>query len=252
MKQWLLELRELILPTVCAACGTSVEPATVLCPPCDATLPRIEAPEPAPPGLDACVAAAEYRAATELWIHRFKYPKPGLAGIDTAAGSVVRMLAREAAARAPGDLPALVLPVPLHPKRLAARGFNPAGLLARSVARAARIPIDARALRRTHDTPTQTGLGAADRRRNVRGAFRVMRPLPQSIWLVDDVITTGSTLSETARACRAAGARQIVAICAAATRGPGQASVIAASATNGSERSFRSGLRRDASGQRVS
>ena len=58
MKQWLLELRELILPTVCAGCGRSVEPATVLCPPCDAALPRFEIPGPTPPGLDACVAAA--------------------------------------------------------------------------------------------------------------------------------------------------------------------------------------------------
>ena len=261
MKQWLLELRELILPTVCAGCGRSVEPATVLCPPCDAALPRFEIPGPTPPGLDACVAAAEYSAATELWIRRFKYPKPGLAGIDTAAGSVVRMLACEAAARAPGEPPALVLPVPLHPRRLAARGFNPAGLLARSVARAVRIPMDARALRRIHDTPTQTGLGAADRRRNVRGAFRAMRSLPHAIWLVDDVTTTGSTLSEIARVCRAAGARQIVALCAAATPGPRQAPGSTAGvqqatsplpATNGSEKSFRSGLHRDASGRPAS
>ncbi len=109
------------------------------------------------------------------------------------------------------------MPVANHPRRLRARGFNPASELARAIAR----PIGARlavgALERVRDTPTQTGLDRAARRRNVRGAFRARAPLPARIWLVDDVVTTGSTLAEAARALRRAGARTVIGLCAART-----------------------------------
>ena len=108
---------------------------------------------------------------------------------------------------------------PLHPRRLRQRGFNPAALLARCVAAEIQVPFVARGLRRMRDTPHQTGLGAEQRRRNVRAAFGAARALPPRIWLVDDVVTTGSTLKESARACRIAGAEHVTAICVASTRG---------------------------------
>jgi len=69
------------------------------------------------------------------------------------------------------------------------------------------------------DTPSQTGLDRRARARNVAGAFRVRRGarIPSRVWLVDDVVTTGATLREAARALRHAGARRIVAICVART-----------------------------------
>jgi ComF family protein len=109
--------------------------------------------------------------------------------------------------------------VPLHPRRLRARGFNPAAVLARTVAREAGAPFAAGLLVRLRDTPSQTGLDRRARRANVRGAFALRgadRP-PETVWLVDDVVTTGSTLEECARALRRAGARRVVAICAART-----------------------------------
>jgi ComF family protein len=122
----------------------------------------------------------------------------------------------EAAARAPGPQPDLIVPVPLHPRRLRLRGFNPAAQIARSLARQFDVPFDAVALRRTRDTLSQTGLDRRDRRNNVRGAFRSRRGrhVPERIWLVDDVVTTTSTLAEAAIALRTAGASTIIGLCA--------------------------------------
>jgi ComF family protein len=233
------ELAWLLHPPGCAGCRGAVPPHAVLCRDCDRAIRRI------PPGhcalcqgaavvpgdarcpgcagsrgaLAACVAAAWFEGPVPDLVHRFKYPAPGLAGLDPAASAVLRALVREAAGRAPGAAPALVVPVPLHVRRLRARGFNPALELARSLARAHRLPLDACALRRLRDTPSQTGLDRSARRRNVRGAFAA-RPAwraPARVWLVDDVVTTGSTLRAAARALRGAGARQVVAVCAART-----------------------------------
>ena len=233
-------LLELALPAACAACGAGVEEGAALCRRCDAALPRIprnlcplcqSAPVTDNAGpcracagasspLAACVAAVAFAGDVETWIRRFKYPRRGIAGLDPAPGAVVRALVREAGARAPGPPPALVVPVPLHPRRLRARGFNPAAILARALARDLRSRSDPVALRRLRDTPSQTGLQRRERQRNVRRAFvaRDGLRLPARVWLVDDVVTTGSTLAEAARAMRRAGARTIVGVCAARTR----------------------------------
>ena len=238
--RWLRDLSkgalDLALPATCASCGVAVDAETSLCPPCDRRLERI-APErcrlcqEAGPArgilcaacelsvspLSACVAAVRFAGETEAWIHRFKYPRAGLRGLDPAPLAVVATLLREASRRAPGGRPDLVVPVPLHPKRLRARGFKPAALLARSLASQLQLPRDLVALRRIRDTPSQTGLGRRERRRNLRGAFRVRRGhrVPERVWLVDDVVTTGSTLSEAAFALRRAGAETVIGICAA-------------------------------------
>ena len=120
------------------------------------------------------------------------------------------------------SLPHVVVPLPLHPRRLRQRGFNPAQLLARSVARALDVRLAPGLLERMRDTPSQTGLDRRERHRNVRDAFRARagcRPPPR-VLLVDDVVTTGSTLAEAARALRRAGALEVAAVCAARTPSP--------------------------------
>ena len=171
--------------------------------------------------ITACVAAVEFGGDVANWIHRFKYPRPGLAGLDPAPRSVVNALVREAASRVIESQPGLVVPVPLHPSRLRSRGFNPAALLARTVARQHGLKMDPVALRRTRATQSQTGLDRGARRVNVRSAFRARRRwrAPDLVWLVDDVVTTGSTLSECACALRRAGAKTVVGICIARTLG---------------------------------
>jgi ComF family protein len=204
-----------------------VPASAALCAGCDARLTRL-APGAAlarVPHLTACWAAVAFEGEAETWIHRFKYPRPGWRGLDPAPLGVLRQLALEAARAAPGPRPACVVPVPLHPRRLRERGFNPAGLLARWIAREQRCRFEAGLLRRLRDTPSQTGLGRRARRANLRGAFAAApgARAPRRVWLVDDVITTGSTLAEAARALRQAGSREVVAICVARTpelRGP--------------------------------
>jgi ComF family protein len=116
--------------------------------------------------------------------------------------------------------PPLVVPIPLHPSRRRERGFNQSELLAEGLARAlgkrvaGAAPQIARAcLRRNRATPPQTGLSVSARRENLRGAFAVVKPevvRGRCIVLIDDVMTTGATLSAGARALKRAGAAQVM------------------------------------------
>jgi ComF family protein len=111
--------------------------------------------------------------------------------------------------------PALLLPVPLHRARLAERGFNQATELARFVARRLDLPIEHDRVRRVRETPAQTGLRRSARRRNLRDAFEVRGRLPRRIAVVDDVMTTGSTAAELARALVRAGVDDVSVWCVA-------------------------------------
>jgi len=127
--------------------------------------------------------------------------------------SLAPVLAGVLAARAP-IRPAhdRIVPVPLHRSRLRWRGFNQSLLLAHGLCTGDRERLDPWTLKRYRPTPPQVGLGEADRRRNVRGAFVVTRPeliRGASVLLVDDVMTTGATVDECARALRRSGARQV-------------------------------------------
>jgi ComF family protein len=105
------------------------------------------------------------------------------------------------------------VPVPLHRSRLRTRGFNQALELARPLARCLRRPLLTRACVRIRATRPQSSLDtAAERRRNVAGAFRVCRPLHgvARLAIVDDVLTTGATVQELARSLRAAGVGQVL------------------------------------------
>jgi ComF family protein len=170
-----------------------------------------------PNGLGLCFAATEFRGAAETWIVRFKYPQPGILGLDPGPRRAAEALIRRSARAVPGPAPDLIVPVPLHPRRLRRRGFNPAGLLAAEVVRARGGRLDPTGLVRVRDTPSQTGLGRRERRRNVDGAFRAPRAVPRRVWLVDDVVTTGATLAACGRALRDAGALDVTAVCAAWT-----------------------------------
>jgi ComF family protein len=203
---------ELLLPPVCAGCGrTALE--LPLCAGC--RLPAADALGPAPPPLSAWCAATLHEGAGADWVRRFKYPARGIAGLDGAAEAVALTLVRKLVARVPGGAPDLVVPVPLHPRRLRERGFSPAALLARTLAREARVPFAPTLLTRVRDTHSQTDLSRTARRRNVAGAFAQRAAAPARLWLVDDVATTGSTLAEAARALERAGAREIVGVCLA-------------------------------------
>jgi ComF family protein len=105
----------------------------------------------------------------------------------------------------------LLVPVPLHPSREQARGFNQAALLAEEVGRGWGLLVGYRLLRRVRATEAQSG-GRREREQNVRGAFQVARPDQvegRRLLLIDDVLTTGATVNECAKALLAAGAAEV-------------------------------------------
>lgn len=106
----------------------------------------------------------------------------------------------------------LIIPVPLHTRRLRERGFNQSLLLARQVSRRRSIPLNFTALHRARQTQPQTQLSGAERRKNVRGAFEVRKMEAvegKRILLIDDVFTTGATVQECASVLREAGVIEV-------------------------------------------
>ncbi|WP_369406459.1 ComF family protein [Candidatus Thiosymbion oneisti] len=108
------------------------------------------------------------------------------------------------------ELPDLIVPVPLHAKRLRERGYNQALELARTIGRELSIPVDIQSCVRVSATPPQAGLARKERQRNVRGAFRVLHPPGvERVAILDDVVTTGSTVTELTRVLLRAGVERV-------------------------------------------
>ena len=114
----------------------------------------------------------------------------------------------------------LIIPVPLHRSRLRQRGFNQAVLIGRILARQLSLPMQLDVLARIRPTEPQIELSAEKRRINVKGAFSVIRPdciAGKRVLLLDDVMTTGSTLDECAKELKKAGADMVIAVTTART-----------------------------------
>jgi ComF family protein len=106
----------------------------------------------------------------------------------------------------------LIIPVPLHIKRLRQRGFNQSLILARALAKKKQIPVNFSLLKRHKFTETQTGLNKAERNKNIKGAFEVSNKkkiASKNVILVDDVYTTGATINECAKILTKAGAQKV-------------------------------------------
>ena len=108
------------------------------------------------------------------------------------------------------ELPDVIVPVPLSSKRLRQRGFNQSIEIARPVARRWGVPLDTRSVKRIHDTQSQTGLNRKQRLQNIRGAFEVQKPLAvQHVAIIDDVVTTTSTVTELSRLLKKTGVKHV-------------------------------------------
>jgi ComF family protein len=194
-------LLNVVAPGACAACSTLAgEP---LCATCRASLPPLT-PARSLDGVPV-LGSRHYGAPLDAIVHRLKYAdRPDL------APALAALIAPELAA-----LPAATLvPVPLHPRRLAERGYNQSALLCRALSPllGARVGVDW--LLRHRDGPRQAQSGsAAERADNVLGVFRACRPVGGRVILVDDVVTTGATARGCILALRSAGA-QVVAVAA--------------------------------------
>ena len=220
--------RALLAPACCRHCGAAAADLP-LCSACAASLPwnNLACPRCAqpqahdqtcatclehPPPFDSAWSAFRLESPVQRGLHGLKYRADFLQAGLLGALMAQRLLRRAA------PLPQLILPAPLHVSRLVLRGYNQALELGRDLSQEIGIPCDARVLRKIRSTRDQIGLTLAQRRRNVQGAFAITQPLDgQHIALLDDVMTTGATLAELARACRAAGAVKIEAWSAART-----------------------------------
>ncbi len=229
---------DLLYPTSCAVCHLSLKDGRALCEDCNADLPRLLEPfckscgemfEGRIDGVFACPNCSHLKFAFEFarpamvrdertldLIHRLKY------GREIHLAGELGRLAGEAF-EDPRLAPALaggwpLVPVPLHRKRLRTRHFNQAAEISRSLAAHTGLPV-LNALRRIRETETQTHLNRKQRMENLRGAFSITRHGERwlespaaGVVLVDDVLTTGSTVNECARTLRRAGVRKIVVV----------------------------------------
>lgn len=155
-----------------------------------------------PPGFDTLHAAYHFDYPLSSLIHAFKYGHR-----LELAGPLGRLLAHAAAA---APRPDLVVPVPLHRTRLAERGFNQSLELALPLAATMGAPLDASLCVRKRNTKNQASLDRSERLRNVRHAFGVERRIDGAcVAIVDDVATSGATLSELAVMLKKAGAARV-------------------------------------------
>ncbi len=220
----LWEAIDLVFPPTCAGCG---KPGFRWCPTCRANVPAVPGPICAICGTTQlgaghsvcsdCRQSRPHYHSLRSWsafdgpvrvaLHRLKYRRD--LGLGEALTPQLSVYASSL------NWPAeLVVPVPLSGKRVSERGYNQAALIARPLAMALGLKYDAHAVARVRDTRSQVGLARRERQENVRDAFmaRNSRVRGRSILLVDDVATTGSTLSSCAAALCASGARDVFAL----------------------------------------
>jgi ComF family protein len=202
----------------CLLCGAASD--RDFCPPCHASLPHLPSHHCVvcalplatggvcgacianPPAFDRTIAAASYAFPIDALLHSLKYEAklalaPVLADFLTARISTA-------------ELPDFILPMPLHPAKLRERGFNQALEIARRVSKTTGVELLPLASRRIKDTRSQTGLAWKEREKNIRGAFKCEADLSgRRVGIVDDVMTTGATLNELAKALRKGGACRV-------------------------------------------
>ncbi|MDH3712426.1 MAG: ComF family protein [Gammaproteobacteria bacterium] len=198
---------------ICAACAFELPANTYCCDLCAVPLPEPTGVRHATtcgrclrrrPKYRSAYAAFVYAPPLDHLVQCFKF------GGRLEYGRLLGQLLVERLAVQPSCPVDCLLPVPLHASRLRERGFNQALILARTLSRAASIPVARGLAKRNRATPVQTKLNASERRRNVRAAFSVRGPVQGCrIALVDDVLTTGATVDELARLLLRGGAAEV-------------------------------------------
>ena len=223
--EWLERLQGILLPYRCVLCGTRVAGRALdLCGDCESDLP---------PSVAGCVICAEPIAASGAtrcgaclrqppWFDvvrcpfRYAYPLDHLVRVLKYRGAVAEgrvlgeLLASYVQRVACATLPQVVLPVPLAARRYRERGYNQAVELARRIECRLGIAMRTDLVERTRETREQAALDRRQRRRNIRGAFAMSGSVMElHVAIVDDVVTTGSTVNEMARVLKEAGAKSV-------------------------------------------
>lgn len=227
VNNWLKIIQDFVVPPVCLLCqAAGVRGGTDLCAECMAELPRMAAAcstcamalpvegqcgqcQQKPPTFDRTTALFHYQPPVDWLIQGLKF-RAKLTNGRFLGEQMAEFLAQKQVLT-----PDLIIPVPLHPQRLRERGFNQALELAKPISKALAVPLWQH-VERIVATEAQSLLPLDKRRNNVKGSFRVNRPLEGArVAIVDDVMTSGSTIGELAHVLRLGGAKSIdVFVCA--------------------------------------
>ncbi|MES9832502.1 MAG: ComF family protein [Candidatus Thiodiazotropha sp. DIVDIV] len=221
---WINSIQRYLYPQSCLLCGSNADFETRFCQTCYEKLPfnhhacpycALPLPVNTAEGTrcggclqqqlpyHSCITALRYEPPLSRLISNLKF-RQHLHLTLPLAKLLIHRLAE------PDDPPELILPVPLHPRRLRERGFNQAQEIGRVVAKHYGIPLDSRLVKRTRETSAQSDLNEHERRRNLRNAFRIYGSLKGvNVAILDDVVTTGSTITELSKALNRAGADKI-------------------------------------------
>ncbi|MBL1277846.1 MAG: ComF family protein [Ectothiorhodospiraceae bacterium] len=230
----------MLLPPVCTLCGDVGEPNTKyardLCRPCRLSLPwnetacaRCAIPlsrfvvnggfiealcgqcQIQPPSYEQCLSPFLYYRPVDKLLQGLKFNG------RLAQARLMGELMGQWLASVVEVMPDQLIPVPLHPTRIRERGFNQATELARPIAKRLNIPLNLSVVQRRVATPPQSDLTRQERLKNIRNVFNVVKPVDGHVVIIDDVMTTGSTVEELAKTLLRAGAEQVdVWVCARA------------------------------------
>ncbi len=234
-------LVDLVFPPACVSCFAPIDadlapwPGVLLCPHCAGELALIAGPTchqcgaPTAEGRDSVERCARCDGR-KLWfdgtialghyvgrLRQMLLLMKGARG-DPTSLAVAELIWQRRGPQLRAVAPHLVVPIPIHWLRRWSRGTNSATLLAENLARRLRVPVSTRVLRRRRNTPSQATLPPSQRWPNVRRAFSVKKGYPLEhahVLLVDDILTTGATCSEAARALKRAGAARVTVVVAA-------------------------------------
>ncbi len=223
VNNWLNCAQFSCIPPRCVLCGGAGESALDLCSGCRSDLIRIANPcaqcglplqgeQPmhcgkclrCPPAFDRVISTYRYQEPFSTLVQALKF------NARLQCSRVISQLMVDQITHAVEPLPELLIPVPLHAARSRERGFNQALELARDLSRQLKIKLDFKSCQRLQQTKAQSGLDAAQRIANLKNAFSLKKPLTAChVAIIDDVMTTGSTVNALARVLKESGVEYV-------------------------------------------
>lgn len=230
---FLRQLESWIFPSACVLCRQLTQTTSDLCVDCKSELPWVkqacfrcgqtftgDATTPCAdclknePSYDNTYALCQYRSPIDHLITAAKFNNKLV--YSRLLGELIAE--RTALWYEHRELPSLIIPVPLHRRRLRERGYNQALEIARPVARLLGIPLDYRSCERVKGTAAQSNLRAKERGPNLKNAFALKYPIRAThVAIIDDVVTTGHTVAELSRVLKTAGVAKVDVWCCART-----------------------------------
>jgi len=210
---------DFVFPPLCVLCGSAIQSGNrLLCEKCRRDLPGLKKPllaaaelvhPPKPPlWFDKTLALFEYNPQVQKLIHLCKYKN-----MPAFSAYFGELLGVEFLRHPELNDVDMIIPVPLHNARYRERGYNQSALLASAIKKISGVPVNTNVLKRNKYTPPQAKLKREDRVKNILGAFTAKKSAKISnscVAVVDDVVTTGTTVNECARVLRSAGAKKVV------------------------------------------